>query len=135
VAQSLSLILIQIPRGEIAGVALLSISSPDDKLQPCCVGRGFTRPRFAWYFGMVHCVHKLQRGGRITAVGRNRFIAPFLVDLIDGNLSSRGRNKAIAPYDRWSRCVMFRRVQKCSTQGRTSTSHDQALRGWRIRSR
>src|SRR5262249_8374321 len=26
-------------------------------------------------------------------------------------------------------------IQKCSTHGRTSTSHDQALRGWRIRCR
>ena len=35
-------------------------------------------------------------------VGRNRFIAPFLPrgrpDAIDGSLSSKGRNKAIAPY-------------------------------------
>jgi hypothetical protein len=39
----------------------------------------------------------------LSAVGRNRFIAPFLVDLIDGSLPSRRRNKAIAPYGRWSR--------------------------------
>jgi hypothetical protein len=43
------------------------------------------------------------RGWRIRAVGRNRFIAPFLVDLIDGSLPSRRPNEAIAPYDRWSR--------------------------------
>src|SRR6266545_544562 len=88
------------------------------------------RHRFAWYVGIVHCVHGLQRladQGR-SAIALLRHSCHGLADPVDGSLPSRRRNKAIAPYDRWSHWLIFQRVQKCSTQGRTSTSHDQALR-------
>src|SRR5438105_3867772 len=108
---ALSLIVIRVPTRESIAVAQQrrnpSILSVDDKLQPlfCQLwihaidSRGIS----IWFTAYADC----------SAVGRNRFIAPFLLDLI--GLPLRRRNKAIAPYDRWSRCLIFRRVQKCST--------------------